>query len=162
MKRGYLLALAILSAATVAAAPLQRDGAVIRNSGSTNTAAYTITLWSDGAARVEMRGANSRELRVDRDVADHFFRDARASRQDPGIAHTCMKSASFGTATIVAWHGWNSPDLQCPPFSASVILLAADVRAVQAAANIDTRLHRVPLPHELRMIPSATPEVTPT
>ena len=74
----------------------------------------------------------------------------------------CMKSASFGTRTTVAWHDYTSFDLQCPPLSPSVARLGTDVGVVQASANLDTRIRRIPLPRDIRMIPTATPEVQPT
>jgi len=166
MKRLILVGIAIGAVATVAlvAAAAQPDGAVIRNSGSTNTAAYTIKVWSDGRGEVAMgrMGGSGKPFTVDADVAKSFFTNVRAARQDPGSPGRCMKSASFGTTTTVHWHGWNSFDLQCPPWSPSVQALASDVRAIQAAANIDTGIHRIPLPREPRMIPSSAPEVSPT
>jgi hypothetical protein len=107
-------------------------------------------------------GGPGKSFTVDPSVAKSFFKNVRASRQDPGTPSRCMKSASFGTTTTVQWHGWNSFDLQCPPWSSPVQALTADVRAIQAAANIDTGIHRIPLPREPRMIPSAAPEVSPT
>lgn len=166
MKRLILVGIAIGAVATVAlvAAAARPDGAVIRNSGSTNTAAYNIKVWSDGRGEIVVGHvvAPGKSFTVDPDVAKNFFNNLKAARQDPGAPGRCMKSASFGTTTTVQWHGWNSFDLQCPPWSAPVQALAANVRAIQAAANIDTGLHRIPLPREPRMIPTTAPEVSPT
>ena len=155
-----LLALAALT--TAASASAIRDGGIIRNSGSTNTAAYEIKLWSDGSAMLIEQGRQQRYFRVTPETSERFFRDVAAARAEPGVPRACMKSASFGTRTTVLWHGYLSVDLQCPPLSPAVARLAADVSAVQASASIDTRIRRIPLPHDLRKIPTATPEVQPT
>ncbi len=167
MKRLFLAGLVIgagVSAAIVAFGAAQPDGAIIRNSGSTNTAAYNIKIWSDGRGEIVMgrMGGAGKSFTVDSSLAKSFFDNLKAARDDPGTPGRCMKSASFGTATTVQWHGWNSFDLQCPPWSQPVRALASDVRAIQAAANIDTGLHRIPLPREPRMIPSTAPEISPT
>ena len=155
------LALTAAVAAGASAAPV-RDGAIITNSGSTNTAAYRIKLWSDGSASVQVQGRAARSYRADADATARFFTDVKAARSNPGTPQHCMKSASFGTVTTVAWHGYTSVDLQCPPFTPSVAKLAADVTAVQASANLGGAIRRIPLPRDVRMIPTATPEVQPT
>lgn len=142
-----------------------RDGAVIRTSRSTNTAAYEIKVWSDGRAQlIQTEGPTS--FNIAPGLAKRFFADAAAGRANPGTPGHCMKSASFGTTTVVTWHRWTSSDLQCPPFSAPVTALAADVRAIQAAVKIGGPLHRIPLPREPRMTPrmnpTPSPEVSPT
>lgn len=165
MKRLMLAGLAVGTVAMVAlaAAAARPDGAVIHNSGSTNTAAYIIKVWSDGRGQLLMgHDGIPKDFGVDSSVAQRFFTNVKAARQDPGNPGHCMKSASFGTTTTVQWHGWNSSDLQCPPWSAPVQALAADVHAIQAAANIDTGPHRIRLPREPRMIPTTSPEVSPT
>ena len=162
MKFSFLVALVLVSVTALSAAPI-RDGAVITNSGSTNTLGYSIKVWSGGDAAISMRrGTAARAFRIDNDLATRFFNDVKAARANPGVPAHCMKSASFGTTTNVAWHNYTSFDLQCPPLSAAVATLAQDVKLIESAANIDTRLRRFPLPHDVRMIPTATPEVTPT
>lgn len=162
MKKRWLLALLLSSATSIAGATAQSDGAAITNSGSTNTLGYTIRVWSNGGADITMRGATPRAFNLDDDLAGRFFTDVKAARDNPGSPSHCMKSASFGTSTSVTWHGWSSADLQCPPMTAPMNALAQDVRLIQQAANIDTKIRRFPLPHDLRMIPTAAPEVTPT
>ncbi len=158
-----VLALALLlSTVAIASAAGGKDGAVISNSGSTNTAGYTIKLWSDGAGQVALSGGAPRSIHVDVDLAAKFFTDVKAARENPGIPGHCMKSASFGTTTGVLWHAWKSPDLQCPPFNTAMTALAADVHNIQTAANLSNPPHRLRLPMEPRMIPKASPEVTPT
>jgi hypothetical protein len=164
----YILALFLGISSALALAARVPDGAIIRNSGSTNTAGYVIKLWSTGKAQlqVEPHFGQTRPARwftVRPAVASAFFTDVLAARARPGTPEHCMKSASFGTTTTVLWHGWQSPDLQCPPFSPAVQALDHDVRVVQAAAHIDVNMRRIPLPGGLRrMIPTPTPEVQPT
>lgn len=166
MKRLILAGLVVGAAAlvAVAAAAARPDGAMIRNSGSTNTAPYSIKVWSDGRAELTTGRTETspRSFSVDPAVAKQFFTDVKAARANPGTPSHCMKSASFGSTTTVEWHGWNSPDLLCPPFTPSVQAVAANVRTIEAAANLGTGLHRFPLPREPRMIPSTAPEVSPT
>lgn len=168
MKRFVLIGLALGAVAliAVAAAAARPDGAIIHNSGSTNTAGYSIKVWSDGRGEVTMgRGpgwGTGKVFNVEPTVAERFFTNVKTARENPGTPGHCMKSASFGTTTTVQWHGWNSPDLQCPPFSPAVQAISADVRQIQAAANVDSGLHRIRIPNEPRMIPETSPEVSPT
>jgi hypothetical protein len=163
MRNGLLLLMAIASVLLDTAAVQQRECAVIHNSGSTNTAAYTISVWPDATGQVLASGTPSKQISLPKDLASRFFADLRAAQSDPGVPQHCMKSASFGTSTVVEWHGWKSPDLQCPPFSHSVGALATDVRDIQSAADIRLgTIHRIHLPGDVRMIPTATPEVQPT
>lgn len=144
----------------VLAATAPRDGATIVNSGSTNTARYTITLWSDGTGTTQVGAASPAPFSVPKEAAERFFSDVKAARSNGAQLQHCMKSASFGSRTIVQWHGWSSPDLQCPPFTAEVSALAKDVSEVQSAANIhpgSPLMRRIPMPVEMRMQPSASP-----
>lgn len=168
MKRSILGAAAMMGMAAslaVAAAAPRLDGAVIATSRSTNTAAYHIKLWSDGHAQL-IRGSTTTPFHVSEHLADRFFRDVKAARANPGTPGHCMKSASFGTTTTVLWHRWSSSDLQCPPFTAPMTALAADVRGVQSAVNLASTQYRIPLPREPRMQPrmnpTPSPEVSPT
>jgi hypothetical protein len=156
--------LVVLVLALFSAAP-QRDGATIVNSGSTNAAGYTISVWSDGTGSAMVRGATAAtSFSISQEAAERFFQDVKAARSNGAQLQHCMKSASFGTRTVVQWHGWVSPDLQCPPFTDEVRALAGDVQTVEGSANIQpgSPLRRVPLPAEMRKIPTATPEVQPT
>lgn len=151
--------------ATLAAAA-QHDGATIVNSGSTNTASYTISLWSDGTGTVQVGHGTPQPFTVSQATAQRFFSDVKAARADGDQLQHCMKSASFGSRTSVEWHGWTSPDFTCPPFTPPVAALAQDVSAIQSAAHISAGggppMHRIGLPGGLRKIPTATPEVQPT
>jgi hypothetical protein len=119
-----------LLAAFAAAAPL-RDGASIVDSGSTNTSAYTIKVWSDGSAATA-----SKSFRISPSLAARFFGDLEAARGGNAKSERCMKSASFGTSTHVLWHGWTSPDLDCPPVDKLASALLSDVNAIRAAGHV--------------------------
>ncbi len=163
-----VLALALTGIATAA---FSRDGAVITNSGSTNTAGFTIKVWSDGSAAEGPSGRSAtstgpaKRFNVPTDLTRSFFAHVKAAR-DAGAASEggCMKSASFGTRLTVQWHGWTSPDLSCPSSDATLQALAADVARLQAMAKPSTALRRGLLPNEpRRTVPSdMTPAPTPT
>jgi len=164
MRKGLLFTLIILSAIpALSLASMQRDGAIIRNSGSTNTAGFTIEVWSDATGSASEAGATPKPFGLRSDISAQFFADLHAARAENAPAAHCMKSASFGTSTVVQWHGWTSPDLQCRPSSATLRALARDVDAIEAASGITTQIrHRIGLPHDLRKIPTPTPEEQPT
>jgi hypothetical protein len=158
----YISLMLLLTALSGSAVAAERDGAVIHVSGSTNSRAVTIRVWSDAKASVQVAGAEARPIDLDADLTERFFRDVRAARATPGTPQHCMKSASFGTMTTVQWHDYASVDLQCPPLTPAANALALDVRTIQATANADTRVRRMPIPSDGRMIPSPSPEVSPT
>ena len=148
---------------SIALAGYSRDGAIIHNSGSTNTAPYSLKVWSDGSAAVVNASGSSTPFKVPMNVVASFFRDVQSARGNPGTPGHCMKSASFGTSTVVTWHGWHSFDLSCPPVGEQTEL-AANVRAIQSAARVlNTPPHRIPLmPGELRRTPGSAASPSPT
>jgi hypothetical protein len=163
MRNRLLFTLIILAAAPALSIAAQRDAATIQNSGSTNTAGFTITLWSDGTGSASMQGGTARAIAIAPDLTARFFTDLRAASLENAAPQHCMKSASFGTATTVAWHTWHSPDLQCPSSSANLGALAKDVQAIEAATGVmPGTLRRIGLPPSLRKNPPATPEAQPT
>ena len=129
-------AFALLAVASTApAAARQRDGAIIQNTGSTNAAGFSIMLWSDGRASVRPQvkpapRAGARAAEIPLALAAHFFAAAAASRLESAAAGGCVKSASFGSATTVLWHGWTSGDLSCPQTGTRTRELAAVVAKV--------------------------------
>ena len=156
-----IAAFTVLAGVAVAAA--LPDGATIVNSGSTNTAGYVIKIRSDGQGSVAVENESERTFTIDPALAEKFLDDAEAAREDPGPMQHCMKSVSFGTTTTVRWHGYISHDLQCPPYSKAVAMLAHDVQAIQQAAGVGVPTHRIRLPIDHRMIPpSASPSMSPT
>jgi len=162
MRNGLLFSLIIFSAVPALCLSAEHDRAIIHNSGSTNTTGFTITVWSDAAAKTSVRGQTDHAFTLQPDLSARFFADVQAAAQAPSSPRHCMKSASFGTVTTVQWHSWISPDLQCPPFSPSLGALARDVNAIESAAGIMGGPHRIGLPPSLRKIPPAPPEVQPT
>jgi hypothetical protein len=130
----------IAIAGSVGATP--RDIAVIVYSGSTNSYGYTIRVWSDGKGSVTLqeRGgtavATPRALTVPPTIAVHFFSDLAAARKGNATTVPCMKTVSFGTSTHITWHGWESPDLTCPPKDSLGEALALDVDAIRQMAGI--------------------------
>ena len=153
-------ALAILVAAALPALAGQ-DAATIANSGSTNTAGFTITVRADGSAVYGVRpsrmvSAVMKTGRVPASVARNFLSDLKvAKNRAPVVNIRCMKSASFGYSETVSYHGWTSPDLTCPPFGGPIATLRADVAAIVTALNINTnRGGRINLPaNEPRKMP---------
>jgi hypothetical protein len=172
---GTVLALAVLAAVAVAYAGSRPDGAIIRNTGSTNFSGYTIKVWSDG--RTSTVHSNHSGQAIDRPVSGkvpdtlvaQFFNDLRTAQHAHPVAETCMKSASFGTTTVVVYHGWTSPDLECGG-DGHVIALGSDVKKIAAQLRVQPfKAHRIPmLPNEPRRTetntaqPSATPEPAPS
>ncbi len=138
------------------------DGATIINSGSTNTVGWSIAIRSDGRGTVteEARGMEAegatRAFSVSSDVTERFFTDIAAARDTDAIGRPCMKSVSFGTRLNVTWHRWTSPDLSCPPGSAVIATLVADVGRIVEAANPTSGMRRF-IPVEPRRLPEQTP-----
>lgn len=158
--------------ATACAAP-RLDGATILNSGSTNASGYKIEVRADGSAtvvlqnRIGVTAGVARPFAVPPSVAATFLADAKAARDGRAIGVPCMKSASFGTRTFVRWHGWQSPDLSCPPGDALSAALKRDVDTIVRAANLGSLLyHRGGFGGTLRRVPieagSTNPSPTPT
>lgn len=149
---GAILALALTAPA---AAGFSRDGASIQNSGSTNTAGFTIELWSTGQTNAPKAVPDS--------LARRFFSDVKAARDGRATGGHCMKSASFGYRLNVRWHGWLSPDLTCPGGSALTQALANDVAEVlQASGAESSGRRRLPIEPRMRVNePSPVPTGAP-
>lgn len=87
--------------------------ATIANSGSTNSAGYTIVVHPDYSADVTVAGATERKM-LSAPQARWLFIKVRAAMPLSSLAAGhCMKSASFGSTTTVAYGGEISPDLSC-------------------------------------------------
>lgn len=150
-----MLATLVLAAAGLA----MTDGAHILNSGSTNRAAFDIAVRTGGLTRVTSDGT-TREIRIDAKVAQQFLADAKAVKGMGRQAATqCMKSASFGSVSTVTYHGWRSPDLNCP-VSGSLAKLASDVNVIAGLASTPSRRRIFLPPNEPRKIPEASPSPT--
>jgi len=140
---GVLAIAAVLGCVTSANAGSGRDGATIVDSGSTNTPGYRIDVWSDGSATIVLqnRGVTHGEPKtftVTGSVASRFFANLKAVKSGNVTGQPCMKSASFGTTTRVLWHGWTSPDLDCPSDRAPLTALVSSVNAIRQASGIGT------------------------
>ncbi|HKU67660.1 MAG TPA: hypothetical protein VJP85_07790 [Candidatus Baltobacteraceae bacterium] len=170
MKQLVILGMALaVVCAGIAKAAFTRDGAVIRNTGSTNFSGYTIKVWSDGStwAVHSNRAGTPLDAPVTSDVppnlAQHFLQEAKQAKNNRVMGQSCMKSASFGTSTVVLYHGWTSPDLECPGDGLTVAL-AADAHKIAALLKISgEQPHRIPmLPNEKRRVPSEAPSGQPS
>jgi hypothetical protein len=84
-----------------------------------------------------------------------FLHDAQQARMNRVISRPCMKSASFGTVTTVLYHGWASPDLECPG-DGFVVALGADAHKIAALLKMQgVPGRRIPLmPNEPRRMPA--------
>jgi len=162
------LALAVptvaLAVAPVPYVAVPRGGAVILNTGSTNTLGYRIALGRDGSATYVQPGRAPQRGRLPTAVANKFWSDVRSGMPLSQIhAGTCMKSASFGISLFVWWHGQRSNDLSCP-LDDRARGLAADATTIANALGIKTMSsHFVPLPtNEPRhVLTTPTPLATP-
>jgi hypothetical protein len=100
-------------AAPPAAASLGPDAVLIVNSGSTNVAGYRIVVHKNGTADA-YEGPNVVRRTLGPALAANLFAHVeRAAPLDALPTAHCMKSASFGSRTIVAWNGRTSGDLTC-------------------------------------------------
>lgn len=164
MKSIAALSITLILGCAAAGASTVRDGAVIRNSGSTNFSGYTIKVWSDGStwAVHSNRAGDPMDApatgHVDPSLAQTFLHDAQQARKNRLVTERCMKSASFGSSTVVLYHGWTSPDLECPG-GGFVVALAADAHKIAALLKIQgVHPRRIPMmPNEPRRAPSDSP-----
>jgi len=151
-----ILAAAIffLLSALAAASKLQlEDGASIVDSGSTNTEGFKVNVWSTGRARILSAGGSGL-AHIDGELSRKFLADLKAARNSNAQGQPCVKSASFGTRTTVVWHGWTSPDLQCP-VAGPLTAVKADADAIVRQLHISLRPQRtIHLPrNEPRAVP---------
>lgn len=166
MKRLIAATVMALAAACtgMAGASHPRDGGIIRNSGSTNFSGYTVKVWADGTTwAVHSNRAGTpvdtpQTANVDPRLAKRFLDDARQAKNNRVVSQSCMKSASFGSSTTVEYHGWTSPDLNCPG-GGYVVTLGADANKIVAALKLQGEpAHRIRLlPNEPRRAPSDQP-----
>jgi hypothetical protein len=162
------LSIALVCAVGVAAAQT-RDGAVIRNSGSTNFSGYIVKVWSDGSTWAVHANRSGSPLdapvkgRIPANLAQRFLQEVKQAEHNRIVSQSCMKSASFGTSTIVVYHGWTSPDLECPG-DGFAVALAADAHKIVAQLKFSGQpAHRIPmLPNEKRRVPSESPSGQPS
>jgi hypothetical protein len=115
-------------------ASLPPGSALIRNSGSSNTLPYAISLRPDGSALVTVGVAASAEQRTvpQAETAELFAELHDAMPLDALPRQHCMKSASFGTTTTIRFGGAASPDLDCAGDPATRGLAATVARIVKS------------------------------
>ena len=93
--------------------PIHPTDAIIRNSGSTNTAGYTIVVHPDATVEMTVDGETTHAT-AGRAQVSWLFRKLRAAAPlDAMSGGRCMKSASFGSSTTITYDGKTSPDLGC-------------------------------------------------
>ncbi len=120
--------------------------ATIRNSGSTNTQAYTVVVHPDRTADVTVDGETS-HASVATAQARWLFTKLRAAGPLDAIAtRHCMKSSSFGSATTIAFDGHTSPDLTCTS-DATARELVRTANAIVAQLGIGAMRSRGRLVH---------------
>ena len=125
--------------------PVPPGAAVIRNSGSTNSAAYTLVIAPDGAATFGGDDGYTRKTVAAAQTRWLFSRLAAAGPLESlGLQH-CMKSASFGTSTTITWNGSTSGDVSCSADPASRELMRT-ITVIAAQLAIPT----LPRPRRLR------------
>lgn len=120
------------------ASAVPANAAVIVNSGSTNTRPYRVVVSPDGHALVWVEGEAVRKATLSQKTSASFFSHLASAMPLAKIAQVpCMKSASFGSSTIVQYKGERSPDLTCGIEGASA-KLAADVANITSELKVVT------------------------
>lgn len=135
--------------------------ATIVNSGSTNTAAFSVSVWSTARVQVDRKPPVS----ISQAAIKQFFADVRRARMgsSAAIAGGCMKSVSFGSVMRVHSGPWTSADLNCPVSGVNAAL-KADVNAILTAVRMDVphpRIISLPSNEPRRMEPTPQPTGTP-
>jgi hypothetical protein len=131
-----LLALILVPSPAPMPSPSPTVNAVITNTGSTNMAGYRIEVAPDGHAQVT-QGVGTRSVTIPVKLATQLYTDlAAAGPLDALPTQPCMKSASFGSRTTLAYKTKTSADLQCGQLSPAGRALAVDVAAITEAAAV--------------------------
>jgi hypothetical protein len=115
---------------------------VIRNSGSTNAGGYTIVLHPDFSADVATSGGIERKT-VGAAQAKWLFAKLDAAMPLGSLAVArCMKSASFGSTTTIAYRGQVTPDISCAG-DAAVRELSRTVAVIVGQLDISPAIGRL-------------------
>ncbi len=117
--------------------PIPPDAAVIRNSGSTNTAGYIIAISPDGRTLIRQNGETTNAT-LARPQTNWLLAKLRgfAPLDALPLGH-CMRSASFGSSTTISYGGVTTPDLGCA-VSDQERELARTVGVIVAQLHIST------------------------
>lgn len=169
VKRWTVTAVAFIACAAAASAAARPDGATIVSSGSTNFPGYTIKVHSDGSTWAVRSNKQGEQIgtpvtaTLPSRVTQKLLNDAKAAKLSGHvIGQPCMKSASFGSTLVVQYHGWTSPDLNCPG-GGFIIALGADANKIAALLPITNAPVRRPmLPNEPRRPESPPSQASPT
>ena len=128
--------------ALAAPAPVKPTDAIIINSGSTNTTGYIVIVSPDGTVHYKFGvAANSTETRyiaaaLPKAQTKKLFHDLAAAMPLKALpVHHGMRSASFGTQTVMTYKGQRSPDLSSATDPRTVVL-KADIDAITKALHI--------------------------
>jgi hypothetical protein len=126
--------------------PVPQGAALIRNSGSTNSAGYTLVIAPDGGATLRQYDGYTPKAVAAAQTRWLFAKLKAAGPLDSLGQEHCMKSASFGTATQITWNGATSGDLSCAadPVSRELVRTIA-VIATQLKIGTQRRPHRLHL-----------------
>jgi hypothetical protein len=94
---------------------LVANAAVILNSGSTNTCAYTIRVSSTGSATYEVCQVRHGQGTLSPQLTDTFFRDLAMAQPFTALSQKngCLRSISFSTKTYIEYKSQRSPDVWC-------------------------------------------------
>jgi hypothetical protein len=162
-----MLALPVTALAAVAVpnVPVPSGGAVILNTGSTNTLGYRISVGTKGEAWFVVAGHPVQHSRISRALARKFFAHLRAAMPLSRLGvEQCMKSASFGTSVFVSWRGQRSPDLTCAGDNARARALSDDVNQIAAALHLNggLQIRTLPTNEPRRFLPTPAPTPSPT
>jgi hypothetical protein len=117
------------------------EDAVIRNSGSTNAAGYTIVVHRDGSAEIDQGGV-AEHATLARPQTEWLFAKLQADAPISNLvsAH-CMRSMSFGSTTHVTYRGATTGDLGCT-FDPAARELKRTVDVVTAQLGVTQRFRR--------------------
>lgn len=122
------------------------DNIEIVNSGSTNTAGYTITLQRTGTVTWTVSSrfrpnspASSNTTQISSTRMASIFQAVEAasplSQYQPVF---CVKSVSFGTTLHLQYRGQQSPDLSCPVKDTPLLVVKKYVQELIGELRINT------------------------
>ncbi len=117
--------------------PTLGPSATISDSGSTNRAAFTIVMQTDGTAQVTQKNA-TRSGTVSASTTNTFFSDLNANLpvSKLPISSMCTKSSSFGSTTTITYQAATTGDVSCPPTGSSTATVFNDVQQIESALNL--------------------------
>jgi hypothetical protein len=88
------------------------NDALVRNSGSTNAPGYAFIVHPDATVDAVVNGAVERKT-IGHAQAAWLFARLKADAPLGDLGGSCMRSASFGSTTTIAYGGQTTGDLGC-------------------------------------------------